>query len=418
MTNSRVSKAFLLGFLCFFLPFTSAHVTAQTLPQVEKWRAVNGKSVRSLTRHPSFASPAYESLPLLELDFANSGTQRFGRRIQGYLRAPVSGLYEFALSADDSAEFWLSSNHDPSKRMLIALTNRPTGYKNYDFFNSQTSREIFLEEGEPHFFELLHKEHSGDDYLSVEWSGPAFDRQVITSEFLTEYRGQALGQGGPEVSYQKGYQIGYNAGIYATGYNDSVNVTDIDSDGLPDFYEQAVGLNPTDASDALLDMDNDQLTNLDEYLLLTNPANADSDSDGISDSYEVLNGMAYLNSDDAYSDLDGDGVSNYDEYIADSSANNAADFPAGPPVRLVTLSWELPEEREDGSALSVAEIDGYKIYSGTMPNDLRLMAYVGGAQSLSYAQSLQTGMHYFTISTVGTDGTEGAQSDVLSIMVD
>ena len=157
MTKSRVSKAFLLGCLCFLLPLASAQVTAQNLPQVESWHAVNGKSVRSLTRHPSFASPASESQSLLELDFANSGMQRFGRRIQGYLRAPVSGLYEFALSGDDSAEFWLSSNHDPSKRMLIALTNRPTGYKNYDAFNSQTSREIFLEEGEPHFLSCFTK---------------------------------------------------------------------------------------------------------------------------------------------------------------------------------------------------------------------------------------------------------------------
>ena len=48
---------------------------------------------------------------------------------------------------------------------------------------------------------------------------------------------------------------------------------DADADGLPDAWETAHGLNPSDASDALLDRDGDGLGNLAEYRSGTNPTN-------------------------------------------------------------------------------------------------------------------------------------------------
>jgi len=41
---------------------------------------------------------------------------------------------------------------------------------------------------------------------------------------------------------------------------------DADSDGMPDYWENAQGLNPNDASDATQDRDDDGYTNLEEYL--------------------------------------------------------------------------------------------------------------------------------------------------------
>ena len=62
---------------------------------------------------------------------------------------------------------------------------------------------------------------------------------------------------------------------------------DSDSDGIPDNIETAASLNPNDASDAVLDKDNDGVKNLDEYLYGSNIAAADSDNDGIPDNTEV-----------------------------------------------------------------------------------------------------------------------------------
>ena len=73
--------------------------------------------------------------------------------------------------------------------------------------------------------------------------------------------------------------------------------TDTDGDGIPDFWEDANGLNRT-VNDASLDPDGDGLTNLQEFQNATNPNNADTDGDGFSDSVEVAAGKDPLDSED------------------------------------------------------------------------------------------------------------------------
>ena len=51
----------------------------------------------------------------------------------------------------------------------------------------------------------------------------------------------------------------------------TIEVLDSDSDGLPDFYETANGLDYNDFSDANMDLDGDGVSNLDEYLEGTDP---------------------------------------------------------------------------------------------------------------------------------------------------
>lgn len=65
---------------------------------------------------------------------------------------------------------------------------------------------------------------------------------------------------------------------------------DSDDDGMTDAFEDANGLNKNDPADALLDGDNDGLTNLRESLLGTLPGDADSDDDGANDGVEVAAG--------------------------------------------------------------------------------------------------------------------------------
>ena len=63
-------------------------------------------------------------------------------------------------------------------------------------------------------------------------------------------------------------------------------VYDTDDDGLPNWFEYAVGLNPTDEDDGLLDFDGDGLPNFHEYALGTNMKKVDSDGDSLSDKWE------------------------------------------------------------------------------------------------------------------------------------
>lgn len=87
---------------------------------------------------------------------------------------------------------------------------------------------------------------------------------------------------------------------------------DSDRDGIPDDAELRLGLNPNDATDALLDADRDGLTNLEEYRQGTELRNSDTDSDGLTDGEEV-NGTRGFNTNPLLADTDGDGINDLTE---------------------------------------------------------------------------------------------------------
>ncbi len=66
-------------------------------------------------------------------------------------------------------------------------------------------------------------------------------------------------------------------------------MTDDDADGMPDPWEQAVGLDPT-VNDAERDADEEGLVNLEDYRYDTDPLRFDSDGDGYDDLSEIIAG--------------------------------------------------------------------------------------------------------------------------------
>lgn len=90
---------------------------------------------------------------------------------------------------------------------------------------------------------------------------------------------------------------------------DFVPDIDSDKDGLPDWWEGAMGLNLNDGSDSLLDLDQDGLNAQEEYELGTAENQPDSDQDGLTDGVEHLQ----LGTDPLQSDTDGDSLKDGDE---------------------------------------------------------------------------------------------------------
>ena len=111
---------------------------------------------------------------------------------------------------------------------------------------------------------------------------------AVNSAGVAYIVGMTMSTDFPSVSPIYGANAGGNDAFLA---KISDNLTfDTDGDGMPDSWEETNSLDPNDAADAIQDLDNDGLTNLEEYQNNTNPSNSDSDGDGTSDGDEVANG--------------------------------------------------------------------------------------------------------------------------------
>ncbi|QFU21177.1 PQQ-binding-like beta-propeller repeat protein [Shewanella eurypsychrophilus] len=143
--------------------------------------------------------------------------------------------------------------------------------------------------------------------------------------------------------------LGNEGALYILNQQDSklvaINVSgDADNDGMLDWYEDYYGFDKLNADDAILDADNDGLTNVEEYDLSTNPVSNDTDGDQVNDGEEVntyltnpllmdtdydgLDDGTELNStltDPLLGDTDGDSFSDGDEVNLYASDPNDAD---------------------------------------------------------------------------------------------
>ncbi|MCP5487564.1 MAG: DUF5110 domain-containing protein [Verrucomicrobia bacterium] len=93
-------------------------------------------------------------------------------------------------------------------------------------------------------------------------------------------------------------------GLYSFEFNEAtleyrINLAsdyDSDRDGMDDGWEVAHGLNPLEAQDAALDLNNDGLSNLENYQLGANPLWVNSDADEFTDLEEAIAGTNPTNS--------------------------------------------------------------------------------------------------------------------------
>ena len=177
-----------------------------------------------------------DHLTSLEIPQSNPNRDHFGQWVRGWIVPAETGEHVFWLASDDHAELWLSSDADPENGSLVAYVDGWTGFREWDKFSSQESEPMYLVENTAYYFELFHREYTGGDHFSIAWTRPSDEpgtRELISTPHLST-TGQSL------------------ADLMADGgrlfFRQQIVAVDSDGDGLTDYEEYLLGLDPHNAT--------------------------------------------------------------------------------------------------------------------------------------------------------------------------
>ena len=136
---------------------------------------------------------------------------------------------------------------------------------------------------------------------------------------------------------------------------------DADGDGIPDFFEDANGLDKN-VDDANEDPDGDGLSNLAEFNTKTDPQDPDSDGDGLSDGAETATGLWVSSSDTGTNPLNSDSDS---DSLGDGVETNSGAFANSDDTG---TDPNNPDSDRDGSS------DGFEVAKGSDPTSRESLA--------------------------------------------
>lgn len=235
----------------------------------ERWTGIQEYDVSDLVMSDAFFGEPGKRQAMASTSYRDIGAYS-GARVRGYITAPESGVYHFWLSARNGGELWLSEDATKYRKRRLAVMGPEAGTGHgivswnrnlWDKFSSQMSEGIHLEAGQKYFLEMLTQQgHGGGYHVSVAWARPGQDREPLPLQVISSY---------------------------------GLEAEDADDDYLPDAWESQYGLSPADngAIDRERegergDYDLDGLSNREEYVIGTDPSNADTDGDGLNDAEE------------------------------------------------------------------------------------------------------------------------------------
>lgn len=150
---------------------STVDVTAQFVQSsgvlLDRWVGISGSSVSDLTASDHYQNEdADYSYVIDTLDVADAGMSNFGQKLTAVLVPTQTGSYTFGLASDDSSEVRVSMSGQTQDLVLLAELNGWTSYQNWTKVESSS---IELLAGHAYYIEILHKEGSGGDHVSLGW---------------------------------------------------------------------------------------------------------------------------------------------------------------------------------------------------------------------------------------------------------
>ncbi len=145
----------------------------------EIWFGIPGGEVADLTASPRFARPADLALLLPGSSTPVMTASNFGSRLSGLIVPEDDGFYQFAITADDAGELWLSTDDDPVNRRLIAFCDTWRAADRWDAVDAQLSEPIHLSAGTAYYLEVLHKDHHAPGRLDIGWRPAESENPIV-----------------------------------------------------------------------------------------------------------------------------------------------------------------------------------------------------------------------------------------------
>lgn len=151
----------------------------------EYWFGLGGTSVASIASSVHFPRYPQAHRMVTSLTSNTSLADQFGERTRGFLLVPVTGSYRFFLSANETAEFRLSTDETSGNLALLAAVTQAVGVGSFAAQSTQASAAVTLTAGRKYAFEILRKDEWSSDHLSLMWQQPGQEfMSEITGEFL------------------------------------------------------------------------------------------------------------------------------------------------------------------------------------------------------------------------------------------